>query len=414
MNALAPAAGEATFGELLAPTGLPALLDTTPGQLLADLGGRVPDLLPDLGAVTPEVDLSGLAAALDPTGLLAPLTGLLRVFGTGTAGGTGIPGDAGAGQDPVAALTGLAQTLQTGMGVASSALRAVDGLWTGDAAGAAATRSAATAADTAAVAAQGTALSAGLQGALGIVATGLAQVQGIVVATAGKLAATLPVIGTPPGQLAALGIAAEGLAEGIAAVSATHAQLAAPTAEVAAQGSPVPVAAAPNTGSPLALTADLLDGAAPLVGTAAQLAGALLGGAGGAAGASTTPGGPSDPVPGSTLPGSTVTGNAVPVSTVADRAVPGAVPAGSAPSDTATGDRPVTVRPAALSPAGLTPATAQPAAPGPEPVVTLGDRPASTEPLLAARGEDAPGWTESSGLAETAGPAATQPWERQV
>ena len=155
---------EPTIGDLLGSTGLPGLLETTPSELLAGL--------PDLPAL-PGIDLSGL---------VAPIHELLGTFGTGV-----LPGGTG---DPVGALTGLAGVLDEGVSAGSSALRLLDGAWSGQGGAAAAATAARASADGQALSAQGGAMAADVTAAAGIVAAGLATVQGIAVKTAGLVAAT--------------------------------------------------------------------------------------------------------------------------------------------------------------------------------------------------------------------------------
>lgn len=301
--------GEATIGELLAPTGLPALLDQTPSELLGALGFG--HLVPAPQAAPAEVTMpqhggaagggaraDGVKAdgakadgagghgaagegdsptnalpALDPLGLLAPIAELLRTFGSGTLPG----GDS----DPTAMLSTLSQVLQTGVGAATSAIKALEGLWQGDSATGAAVKSSLSAANGGELAAQGTSMTGTIQGGLAVVAAGLAQLQAVAVKTAGLIAGTLPVIATPPGQLAALGFAADGLAEAVAVVAATRTQLMAPTAKMAADGAPVGVTAPPATGD---VVGGLLDAGLPLLSSGLQLAGTVLSAAASATG----------------------------------------------------------------------------------------------------------------------------------
>ncbi|MFT3661367.1 MAG: hypothetical protein QM809_08185 [Gordonia sp. (in: high G+C Gram-positive bacteria)] len=428
---------EPTLGELLAPTGLPALLERTPSQLLADLGigpgaGRrgpgVDRGTADSGASS-ETDGAGANAAaapdptrllappappdlpvlpaLDPSALLAPLAQLLGSFGTGT-----LPGGP---SDPTAMLTGLAQVLETGAGAATSALQGLNGLWSGQSGAAAAGKSALSTANTGALATQGAAMATDIQGALAIVGAGLAAIQGVIVKTAGLLAGVLPAIATPPGQLAALGIAAEGITEALAVIGSTRAQLAAPTAKMTADGAKIPVTPPPVTPDQLS---GLIQAALPLVSSGVQLAGTLLTSAiapatepaadrasapGGlvptspmsvGSGWSGTPGrsgqldrlGPANP---SGFPVGTVTAGA-PVAPALSGTPAGAP--GSGVSGLAGASGTPTVRPVALGAMPSAP-VGMPAAPPVEP--TLAHRPLVAEPLpggAPSPAAAAPGW----------------------
>ncbi|MCK0438321.1 hypothetical protein MUG78_02300 [Gordonia alkaliphila] len=323
--------GTETIGDLLAPTGLLDVLDLTPAQLL------------------------------DPLALLTPLHGLLSAFGTGV-----LPAGPG---DPTAMLTGLAQTLQTGVGAASAAIEALSGLWAGDGAAGAAAKTALAAGNAGALAAQGTAMAADLQGGLAVVGTGLAALQGVIAKTAGLIAATMPAIMTPPGQAAALGFAAEGVTEGLAVIAATRAQLAVPTAKVAVDGAPVPVTPPPITADTVT---GLLQAALPLMSSGLQLVGNLAAPPPTApmptpTGTPLVPGSPSLTVPGPPTAG---TPPAV-----------GAASAGATPSATPTSGAAPTVRPVGVVDV---PATPEPA---------LGERPVSGEPAAGAEATPStPGW----------------------
>ncbi|ALG85601.1 hypothetical protein [Gordonia phthalatica] len=235
-----------------------------PAPATVELPAGLP-ALPDLPALP-------VLPTIDPMMLLKPITDLLGVFGTGLLGGA--PGG-----DPSATHQQIAGLLENGVGVLLNAASSLDGGWLGQAATAAITAATRTAGESGVVAAQGAGMSMDLQAAAAVVATGALQLQGVVVKTAGLLSAALPAIATPPGQIAALGIAAEGLAEGLAVVAATRAQLVAPTAHMAANGTPVPVTGVPG-GDVFGTAATLLQSALPLVQAGAQLATSLLSGTG--------------------------------------------------------------------------------------------------------------------------------------
>ncbi|GAB09954.1 hypothetical protein GOARA_050_00160 [Gordonia araii NBRC 100433] len=273
-----PAAGTST-GELtvegaLRSAGLGPVLDAPVSQVLRSLG------LPSLPAVPPLPPLPGLPPlpVLDLTALLKPLTDLLGAFGTADLAGAG---------DPSKIFSGLSTLLDLTVQGTTAALRAVDQVWTGAASTTAAAKMGKTAAETAMVSRQGSAMSVDITAAGGIVATGLAALQAVIVKTVGLVAATMPVIWTPPGQAAALAAIGAGLAEATAVVTATKVQLLAPTATMAANGAPVAVGGAPAAGSsPFGIAATVLDSVAgPLKAATGVLGSALAAGARGTVGA---------------------------------------------------------------------------------------------------------------------------------
>lgn len=250
-----------TIRELIESSPLGPILDTPVSTVLADLG--LPGL-PELSAVPPLPGLPPLPP-LDLSVLIKPITDLLGGFGTGNLGG----GDF----DPTMILEGLSQILDMSMGMGSGALKALDQVWTGQAAAATTVKGAQAGADTAALSTQGGVMSLDTQGAAAIVGTGLSLVQGIIAKTIGIIAASAPILVTPPGQALALGVAAEGLAEATAVVTATRAQLLAPTSHMVVNGQPVPVTGAPAAGpSPFSIASTVLDGVGkPMVTGVGQL-----------------------------------------------------------------------------------------------------------------------------------------------
>ncbi|EGD55190.1 hypothetical protein [Gordonia neofelifaecis] len=279
----------------------------TPTDPSAVVGGSTKDALARLGIGAVPAPLSielphALPAlptlpSLDPTMLVKPITDLLQTFGSGRLGG--------AGGDPAVAHQGIADVLGDGVGTILGAVRSLDGGWAGQAATAAVSAATRSAGESGLLAAQGAGISTDLQAAAAVVAAGAAQLQGIVVKTAGLLAAAGPALATPPGQIAALGIAAEGLAEGLAVVAATRAQLIAPTTHMAANGQLVPVTGVPGAeGDLFSVAGRLLQSALPLVQAGTGLATKLLSGTGLDGSRATQveepTGPPEKPVPGST------------------------------------------------------------------------------------------------------------------
>lgn len=264
-----PAALDPTVGELVEASPLGPILDTPVSQVLKDLG------LPGLPELPPAPPMPGLPP-LPPLNLdilIKPITDLLGGFGTGSLGTADF--------DPTMILEGLSQILDMSMSMGSGALKALDQVWTGQAATASTVKGVQAGTDTAALSTQGTTMSFDTQGAAAIVGTGLALVQGIIAKTIGVIAASAPILVTPPGQAIALGVAADGLAEATAVVTATRAQLLAPTGHMVVNGQPVSVTGAPAAGpSPFSVASTVLDSVGkPMVTGVGQL-GSMTGSAG--------------------------------------------------------------------------------------------------------------------------------------
>lgn len=265
----APPPLDPTIRELVEASPLGPILDTPVSQVLKDLG------LPGLPELPPAPPLPGLPP-LPPLNLdilIKPITDLLGGFGTGNLD----TGDF----DPTMILEGLSQILDMSMSMGSGALKALDQVWTGQAATASTVKGVQAGTDTAALSTQGGTMSLDTQGAAAIVGTGLALVQGIIAKTIGIIAASAPILVTPPGQAIALGVAADGLAEATAVVTATRAQLLAPTGHMVVNGQPVPVTGAPAAGpSPFSIAGTVLDSVGkPMVTGVGQL-GSMTGAAG--------------------------------------------------------------------------------------------------------------------------------------
>lgn len=243
-----PAPLDPTIRELVESSPLGPILDTPVSQVLKSLG------LPGLPELPPAPPMPGLPP-LPPLNLdilIKPITDLLGGFGSGNLGAGAV--------DPTMILEGLSQILDMSMSMGSGALKALDQVWTGQAATSSTIKGVQAGTDTAALSRQGTTMSMDTQGAAAIVGTGLALVQGIIAKTIGIIAASAPILVTPPGQAIALGVAADGLAEATAVVTATRAQLLAPTGHMVINGQPVPVTGAPAAGpSPFSIASMVLD-----------------------------------------------------------------------------------------------------------------------------------------------------------
>lgn len=286
-----PAMMHMTVQEMIDASPLGPILDTSVADVLA--GHGLPALPP---MPPPGPPLPGLPPLppIDITLLIKPLTDLLGGFGTGNLSGADF--------DPSAIFEGLSKVLQTSMSMGSGAVKALDKLWTGTASTAAVGKSAVATADTANVSTQGTGMSIDIQAAAGIVGAGLAAVQAIIAATIAKIAGTVPIIMTPPGQGLAVAFASEGLAEATTQVAVTRAQLLAPTAKMTANGAQVPVTSAPTTAgatqSPFAVASAVLDGVSPAVSSASELPSMIASPVSGMLSAARA-----DPMPGSTAAG---------------------------------------------------------------------------------------------------------------
>ncbi|MGV9713776.1 hypothetical protein ACWDTI_24315 [Gordonia sp. NPDC003424] len=259
-----PALSEMSIREMIDATPLGPILDRPVGEVLAGLG--LPPL-PHVPALPPMPGLPPLPP-LDLGLLVKPLTDLLGGFGTGDLSGSDV--------DPSAILQGLCTVLETSVSLASSAAKALDKTWTGTASAAAVGKSAQTTADTGRVATQGIGISIDIQAAAAIVGAGLATLQGIIAATIGKIAGTVPILATPAGQSLAVGFAGEGLAEATAAVATTRTQLLGPTSTMTTNGAPVSITHAPSPGastpSPFAVAGAVLDAIGPAVSAMSAMA----------------------------------------------------------------------------------------------------------------------------------------------
>ena len=250
-----------SINDMIAATPLGPILDRPVSDVLAGLTlpamPRIPELPPLPGLPNlPTLDLSAL---------LKPITDLLGGFGTGNLSTASI--------DPTALFTALSGVLDTAVSTSSGALKVASEVWDGQGSQAAIVKNVKVTADTTAVSKQGTTMSIDIQVAAAIVGTGLAQVQGIIAATVGKIGATLPIIVTPAGQGLALGFAAEGLSQAITVVTATRAQLLGPTANMNLNGLKVRVTNVPGLKgvNPFSVAGSVVDTVTPVVGAVKQI-----------------------------------------------------------------------------------------------------------------------------------------------
>ena len=255
------AADDMSINDMVAATPLGPILDRPVSEVLAGL------TLPTLPQVPEVPPLPGLPTlpTLDLSALLKPLTDLLGGFGTGNL--------ATASVDPTALFTALSGVLDTAVSTSSGALKVASQVWDGQGSQAAIVKNVKVTADTTAVSKQGTTMSIDIQAAAAIVGTGLAQVEGIIAATVGKIGATLPIIVTPAGQGLALGFAVEGLSQAITVVTATRAQLLGPTANMNLNGLKVRVTNVPGIKgvNPFSVAGSVVDTVTPVVGAVKQM-----------------------------------------------------------------------------------------------------------------------------------------------
>ncbi len=211
-------------------------LDRPVDSMLAELG------LPPLPQV-PAIPLPGMPPVppLDLTALFKPLTDLAAGFGTGQLGA------GGASQVFDEAVSALSSVVSLG----TSALSLLEGLWQGQGADAATSKTTAAQSNGTQLASQGTQASTGTQAAAGTVATGAAQMSAIIAQLATSVTAASPALVTPVGQAAVLGMTAESLAQALAVTAKTRAELSAHSAKMTATGRKVPVTSAPKTSAKL-------------------------------------------------------------------------------------------------------------------------------------------------------------------
>ena len=258
-----PAMTHMSVNEMIAATPLGPILDRPVVDVLSGLG------LPPLPALPPMPPLPGLPPLppIDLHMLVKPMTDLLGGFGSGDLSGAAF--------DPSAIFQGLSKVLETTIGMGSGALKAIDQLWVGESATAAAGKTAVAGADTAKVSTQGTGMSIDISAAAGIVGAGLAALQAIIAATIAKMTAAIAAMTTPAGPPLMIGFASEGLAEATASVAATRAQLLGPTGHMTINGAPIAITNAPSPAgavqSPFAVASTVVDAVSPAVSSVSEL-----------------------------------------------------------------------------------------------------------------------------------------------
>ncbi|NLU81283.1 hypothetical protein HCA44_00575 [Rhodococcus sp. HNM0569] len=282
-------AAPATVGDALAggPVGdflaapLPAspmeALESSPlGSLLDTPLGELPPLpqLPPLPPNPIEALFSGQGLAGLPgiDQLLAPLTQLGGLFGSGTLGGGGF--------DPTAILESSSKVLDQVMSMSMSGLQALDQVWQSNAAQAAQDQGRQAQTSGGELSDQGKQIGATTQTAAAAVARGNANLETVAQSFAATAVAAAPVALTPPGQSMLLASAAEHLKAAVAIVTGTRTELNEHTLTMNGLASPVPVPTAPGGAaggtSPFAVASELVEGVGkPLVSTVTDGVGQL-------------------------------------------------------------------------------------------------------------------------------------------
>ncbi|RJO72099.1 hypothetical protein D5S18_23255 [Nocardia panacis] len=222
--------------DLLRGSSLAPLIDRPVNDILRDIGlGPIPDI----GAMPPLPGLPPLPI-IDLSAIMRPFTDLQQSFGTGVLNNTG-PG----GGDPMQALGGITQGLQTAMQLGSTALQMVMQLWQSTAAMQAANKAGQAAQDGTEIATQSAQEKTVLADGAGSVAVGGALMAAVIAKYIATMTAASPLLASPGGQYFLVAQTAESLAEATATVVKTRTELAAHSANMTAVGQKVPVTAAP-------------------------------------------------------------------------------------------------------------------------------------------------------------------------
>lgn len=222
--------------EILARLGLQSSANETPAEEPPPEDAR-----PEDEPVSP--------SAMDPMGLISPVTDALGTLGNGLFNGT----------DPTAMFRGITQAFQSAGGSVQQSLGAVDDAWQGASGTAAAAKTVTAIANGAEVAAQSDALGASLATAAADVAQARARLIEIITEFQATIAAIGPMIIFPWGWAAAIAAANKAIAATAELMTELQGSLAAEAAVTTAAGAPVDVTAAPELA------------ASPLAGSASQL-----------------------------------------------------------------------------------------------------------------------------------------------
>ncbi|WP_169330684.1 hypothetical protein [Gordonia rhizosphera] len=244
-----PAPIDQSVIDMLQHSALGPILDTPVSDVLAGMG--LPPM-PQFPAVLPPA-MPGLPPfpTINIEHLFKPLTDLAQSFGSGDLGASGF--------DPTMLFTGLSSIMQSMIGLSTGALKAADQVWQGQAATAAATKSATAAAQGGMVAQKSTSIAANTQTGAVVVGNGNAAMQAVIAKFQLQAGVAIAAIGTPAGLPLLLTAAGEALAEAIAIVTGTKTALAPETAQQTANGAQIPITGAPTSPSPFGVAATVLE-----------------------------------------------------------------------------------------------------------------------------------------------------------
>ncbi|MEV6427875.1 hypothetical protein [Nocardia sp. NPDC051463] len=154
--------------------------------------------------------------------------------------------------------------VQTAMSLGSSALQIASMLWQGQGASAAAKKSQQAASDATAVSAQSAHTSVGVTAAAGSVFQGATAMSAVIAKFMTSLAASVPFLPTPPGQMFLVALTTETLAEATAVIAKTRGELTVHSGAMTKTGAKVPVTGAPKNVDPTQAIQQLMQLVQPL------------------------------------------------------------------------------------------------------------------------------------------------------
>ncbi|MBJ7291455.1 hypothetical protein [Williamsia sp.] len=246
-DSLVPAPIDQSIIEMLRHSPLGPIIDTPVKDVLKSIGVPPPPGPPPPMPPAPTIPP---LPALDVTSLFKPLTDLIGSFGSGNLAGQGF--------DPTSLLTGLSQVIQSAMGVATGAMSAADGGWSGQAATTNAAKSATAAGEGTQVSAKADNIASSTVDGAAIVSKGNAEMVAVITKFSATAAAAMPFIWSPPGQVAMLTAAADALAEATTVVTTTMAELTPETLRQNVNATQIPITGAPTSPVPIGVVTSLL------------------------------------------------------------------------------------------------------------------------------------------------------------
>ena len=219
---------------------LAAYLNQPVQDILSRLGlPRTPDAAPPSGTPNGESPAGG-ANPVDPTQMIQPVTDALGTLGSGQFNNN---------SDPTQVLQGISQALESAVEPIVQSLPQLASLWQGASASAAGAKTTAALADGTEVAQQSTGLGESLSSAVGSVQQAQASLLAIIDEFWAKIAAIGPSIIFPWGWAAAIQAATDAVSETTDVITGTQAALSVQARQAETIGAPVPVTAAPETGT---------------------------------------------------------------------------------------------------------------------------------------------------------------------